>query len=74
MKKVANLLMLLAALALLLPGKMIAADDPWAAARFIKSREKPVATDFTTLDINGETVRLKEFRGKVVMLFFWASW
>ncbi len=74
MKKVANLLMLLAALALLLPGKMIAAEDPWGAARFIKSREKPLAADFTALDMNGEKVRLKEFRGKVVMLFFWAGW
>ncbi len=74
MKKVAGSLMLLGALILLLPGKMIAGDDPWAAARFIKSMEKPFAPDFTTLDVNGETVRLKEFRGKVVMLFFWAGW
>lgn len=32
------------------------------------------APDFTLQDINGKTVRLKDFRGKVVLLNFFATW
>ena len=32
------------------------------------------APDFTLKDINGDTVSLKDFRGKVVLLDFWATW
>ena len=33
-----------------------------------------LAPNFTLKDINGETVSLKDFRGKVVLLDFWATW
>jgi peroxiredoxin len=41
-----------------------------------KPREsiKGKATDFSLKDINGKDVRLSDFRGKVVMLDFWATW
>ena len=32
------------------------------------------APDFKLSDINGKTVKLKKFRGKDVVLVFWASW
>jgi len=41
-----------------------------------KPREaiKGKATDFTLKDLNGNDVSLSDFRGKVVMLDFWATW
>jgi thiol-disulfide isomerase/thioredoxin len=32
------------------------------------------APDFTALDHNGKSVHLSDFRGKIVLLNFWASW
>ena len=32
------------------------------------------ATGFSTIDINGDSLRLSDFRGKYVLLDFWASW
>jgi cytochrome c biogenesis protein CcmG, thiol:disulfide interchange protein DsbE len=38
--------------------------------------ESPTATapDFSRADLSGQTVRLYDSRGKVVLLNFWASW
>ena len=33
-----------------------------------------VAPDFVTLDVNGKEVRVSDFKGKVVILDFWATW
>lgn len=33
-----------------------------------------VAPDFTLKDINGRTVRLSDYRGKAVVVNFWATW
>lgn len=34
----------------------------------------PVAPDFTLSDLNNQAVALSKFRGKVVLLDFWATW
>jgi peroxiredoxin len=33
-----------------------------------------IAPDFTLESVNGETVRLSDFRGRTVLLYFWATW
>lgn len=33
-----------------------------------------MATDFSTMDINGKSITLSNLRGKYVLLDFWASW
>lgn len=43
-----------------------------AEAQSIKNR-KPAA-DFTLRDANGAAVKLSDYRGKVVLLNFWATW
>jgi peroxiredoxin len=41
---------------------------------FQKKIAKPLAPDFTTKDSNGADVRLSEYKGKVVLLNFWATY
>lgn len=34
----------------------------------------PLASDFTLPDLDGTMVSLSQFRGRPVVLFFWATW
>jgi len=38
-----------------------------------EAKRKPAA-DFALKDLNGSTVKLSDYRGKVVLLNFWATW
>jgi peroxiredoxin len=40
----------------------------------LPARERQVAPDFALADQNGQTRRLSDFRGRVVLLNFWATW
>ena len=37
-------------------------------------RPRKPAPAFALPSLDGRTVRLEDFRGKVVLLFFWATW
>ena len=39
-----------------------------------KRRESPRELDFTLKDMNGVDVNLASFKGKVILLNFWATW
>jgi cytochrome c biogenesis protein CcmG/thiol:disulfide interchange protein DsbE len=58
---------------LLLPVGARAAPD--FAAVGVQPYEPPrPAPDFTLPDLDGRPVRLHDLRGKVVLLFYWATW
>jgi cytochrome oxidase Cu insertion factor (SCO1/SenC/PrrC family) len=62
-----------AALALLIVGSAGAAPD--FASLQVQPYEPPKpAPAFALPSLDGRTVRLEDFRGKVVLLFFWATW
>jgi cytochrome oxidase Cu insertion factor (SCO1/SenC/PrrC family) len=58
---------------LMLPVAAAAAPD--FAAMDIQPYETPKpAPDFALPDLDGQTVKLTALRGKVVLLFYWATW
>jgi len=44
------------------------------AASLRPAKERKKAPDFELKDANGQTVHLSDYRGKVVLLDFWATW
>jgi peroxiredoxin len=59
------------AAALVLPG--VADRAAWSMSERVPATGMP-ATDFTLTDLDGRTQSLSQYRGKVVLLNFWATW
>jgi thiol-disulfide isomerase/thioredoxin len=51
-----------------------AVEDPMTAVGAFKFNEGSVAPEFYIENLAGGRVKLKDFRGKVVLLDFWATW
>jgi len=49
-------------------------SSPAPVLAFAKPEDRRMAPDFTLEDASGKPVTLSEFRGKVVLLSFWATW
>lgn len=77
---VKGLLVVLVISAALLAGWMKYSDflsrgqKPPKASQILNDMEKNGVPDFSLTDINGEEIKLSNYRGKVVLLNFWASW
>src|SRR5260370_1348853 len=61
------------ALLLALAGVAAAADQPGISAVLFPEKDRKPAPSFALQDATGKTVKMEDYRGKVVLLDFWAT-
>lgn len=60
---------------LMTPGLSAAEEaDPFAQMGVFQLKDMPEAPDFILLDLKGKKRSLGDFKGRYVMLNFWATW
>ena len=75
MKRIMILLIVLGTWPILGSGEIVnAGEDLMAAAGVTKFKEGISAPPFTIEDVAGKSIKLEDFRGKIVLLNFWATW
>ncbi len=75
MKRVSILRIVFGIWIVLIPWISLNADaDPLSEAGVLRFNKGVSAPDFAIKDVEGRLRNLKEFRGKVVLLDFWATW
>ncbi len=62
------------AIAILACAAMTACSNTNVKADVKPEKERKLAPDFALKDATGNTVKLSDYRGKVVLLNFWATW
>ncbi len=67
-----TLAIFLVSLFISIPG--FASQDPFTDAGFLKPKKQVTAPDFTLEDLNQNQVKLSDYRGKTVLVFFWTTW
>jgi thiol-disulfide isomerase/thioredoxin len=50
------------------------AAGPAPSSTYVNSEDRKMAPNFTMTDASGKLVKLSDFRGKAVLLNFWATW
>jgi len=75
MKKISTIITVFTVSLFLSTWQLSGADqDPLAAIGAVKFNEGTIAPDFSIEDLTGTQVNLADFKGKVVLLNFWATW
>ena len=72
--KLKSLLSAVICLLFLFSMQQIEAADPFEAAGAFRFNPGTLAPEFNLEDIVGNRVSLQDFRGKVVLIDFWATW
>jgi peroxiredoxin len=68
------ILLRISALLLSLTALATAADQPGLRVALSAEKERKPAANFALQDATGATTKIEDYRGKVVLLDFWATW
>ena len=54
--------------------KFVASREAFVKAELLKTKQNTAASDFRLKDLNGNEVSLEDYKGKVLIMNFWATW